>query len=241
MRDIRDFYGAGCGDPRTGVDKGGHARVRFYTPRTMARVTVEDCLARIENRFALTVLASRRARALCESRGTPMVECSNKQAVTALREVAQARVRYVENVAEVMADYISDQRASLRGDDTDSTFLETVPFNAGEVGGEEDTEDGVEELTSDLQSLGTAGADKPEDDDSPSATQAAEGPGDAGTEMREVGGETEPSAGPEDLGVGAAVDDLGGEDEEEGDAAEEEGDAAEEETGGGSDDTSDPA
>ena len=51
----------------------------------MARVTVEDCLDRVPNRFALVVLAAERARQL--SRGaTAGVDCDNKPAVTALRE-----------------------------------------------------------------------------------------------------------------------------------------------------------
>ncbi|TPV96755.1 MAG: DNA-directed RNA polymerase subunit omega [Myxococcales bacterium FL481] len=130
----------------------------------MARVTVEDCLARVQNRFALTVLASRRARALCDGHGTPMIECNNKQAVTALREVADGRVRYIEDVASVMNGFIQEQRASLRGDDNDNTFLETVPFSSD---GEEDDDDGddtVEELTSDLHTLSTK-KEKDDDDD----------------------------------------------------------------------------
>jgi DNA-directed RNA polymerase omega subunit len=44
-----------------------------HTPPPMARVTVEDCLEKIPNRFALTILAARRARALLENRGTPLI------------------------------------------------------------------------------------------------------------------------------------------------------------------------
>ena len=55
----------------------------------MARVTVEDCLDKVPNRFALVILAAERARQL--SRGaTPGVDCDNKPAVTALREIAEA-------------------------------------------------------------------------------------------------------------------------------------------------------
>src|SRR5258706_221487 len=53
----------------------------------MARVTVEDCLDKVPNRFALVVLAAERARQL--SRGASAgVDCANKPAVTALREIA---------------------------------------------------------------------------------------------------------------------------------------------------------
>ena len=47
----------------------------------MARVTVEDCLEKIPNRFALVVLASERARQLSRA-ATPLVECDNKPAIS---------------------------------------------------------------------------------------------------------------------------------------------------------------
>ena len=55
----------------------------------MARVTVEDCLEHVENRFKLVLLASKRARQL--TLGTePLVEWENdKPTVVALREIAQ--------------------------------------------------------------------------------------------------------------------------------------------------------
>jgi DNA-directed RNA polymerase subunit omega len=59
----------------------------------MARVTVEDCLEREENRFALVVLAATRTRQLMKG-GTPLVHSKNKAAVTALREIATGRVHY---------------------------------------------------------------------------------------------------------------------------------------------------
>ena len=74
----------------------------------MARVTVEDCLEKVSNRFALTVLAARRARALSEGRGNPLVECDNKDCVTSLREIGEGGVRYVEDVDHVVRNYISE-------------------------------------------------------------------------------------------------------------------------------------
>ena len=53
----------------------------------MARVTVEDCLEKVDNRFALVILAAERSRQI--SKGSPMlVPCRNKPAVAALREIA---------------------------------------------------------------------------------------------------------------------------------------------------------
>ena len=57
----------------------------------MARITVEDCLHRIPNRFQLTLAATYRARQL--ARGTPLIEAArDKPTVTALREIAAGKV-----------------------------------------------------------------------------------------------------------------------------------------------------
>ena len=53
----------------------------------MARMTVEDCLERIPNRFQLVLCATYRARMLSQGH-TPKVESKNKPGVTALREIA---------------------------------------------------------------------------------------------------------------------------------------------------------
>lgn len=57
----------------------------------MARITVEDCLARIPNRFELVVVAAHRAKDLLK--GAPrLVDSDNKEVVTALREIADGKV-----------------------------------------------------------------------------------------------------------------------------------------------------
>ena len=58
----------------------------------MARVTVDDCLKRINNRFEMTLAATYRARQLA-SGATPLVEPEkDKPTVIALREVALGKV-----------------------------------------------------------------------------------------------------------------------------------------------------
>jgi DNA-directed RNA polymerase subunit omega len=62
----------------------------------MARITIEDCTARIPNRFELVRVAMIRARQLAKG-ATPLVDSGdNKQVVTALREIAAGVVRLVE-------------------------------------------------------------------------------------------------------------------------------------------------
>jgi DNA-directed RNA polymerase subunit omega len=54
----------------------------------MARITVEDCLKRIPNRFQLTLAATYRARQLAQG-GTPLVDAGrDKPTVVALREMS---------------------------------------------------------------------------------------------------------------------------------------------------------
>ncbi len=57
----------------------------------MARVTIEDCLKRVPNRFILVHLAVQRVKQLREG-APPLVECDNKEVVQALREIAAGLV-----------------------------------------------------------------------------------------------------------------------------------------------------
>jgi DNA-directed RNA polymerase subunit omega len=60
----------------------------------MARVTVEDCLENVDNRFELVLLASKRARQIAQGK-TAMVELENdKPTVLALREIAAGLIDF---------------------------------------------------------------------------------------------------------------------------------------------------
>ena len=61
----------------------------------MARITVEDCLKKVESRFELVLLAAGRAKMLL-SGAKPVVDTDNRQIVTALREVAEGKVEFVK-------------------------------------------------------------------------------------------------------------------------------------------------
>ncbi len=59
----------------------------------MARVTVEDCLEHVANRFELVMVASKRARQIAVRGAQPLVEWENdKPTVVALREIAEGLV-----------------------------------------------------------------------------------------------------------------------------------------------------
>ena len=76
----------------------------------MARVTVEDCLEKVNNRFALVILAAERARQLSKG-ARPMLECDNKPAVTALREIAEGKVNFEGDVREAVETYLKETRS----------------------------------------------------------------------------------------------------------------------------------
>jgi DNA-directed RNA polymerase subunit omega len=57
----------------------------------MARITVEDCLKQIPNRFELALAATYRARQLAQGQ-TPKIESRDKPTVVALREIAAGQV-----------------------------------------------------------------------------------------------------------------------------------------------------
>ena len=57
----------------------------------MARITVEDCLKKLPNRFALVLLAAARTKQLYKG-SNPRVQTDNKEVVLALREVAAGKV-----------------------------------------------------------------------------------------------------------------------------------------------------
>jgi DNA-directed RNA polymerase subunit omega len=73
----------------------------------MARITVEDCLDRVENRFQLVLIAAKRARQVALG-GRPFVDPENdKPTVVALREIAEGRVG-----AEILNDVSALEHAA---------------------------------------------------------------------------------------------------------------------------------
>ncbi|MGB0665069.1 MAG: DNA-directed RNA polymerase subunit omega [Pontibacterium sp.] len=69
----------------------------------MARVTVEDCLDKVDNRFELVMVASKRARQLATQGADAHVEWENdKPTVVALREIAEGHIN--ASVLDEIAD-----------------------------------------------------------------------------------------------------------------------------------------
>lgn len=69
----------------------------------MARITIEDCLEKVENRYELVHLTTRRVKQLREG-ADRLISSRNKDVVTALREIAADKVRHAP-----VAEYDSDE------------------------------------------------------------------------------------------------------------------------------------
>lgn len=63
----------------------------------MARITIEDCLKQVNNRFSLIHMASKRVRQLRKGAESSIVT-KNRDVVTALREIAAGHIKKVESI-----------------------------------------------------------------------------------------------------------------------------------------------
>ncbi|TWI77236.1 DNA-directed RNA polymerase subunit omega [Desulfobotulus alkaliphilus] len=70
----------------------------------MARVTVEDCLSKVPNRFQLVHMAAKRVRQLREGSEYLVQRAKNEDVVMALREIAAGRVVTVKDTGSKKGD-----------------------------------------------------------------------------------------------------------------------------------------
>jgi DNA-directed RNA polymerase subunit omega len=83
----------------------------------MARITIEDCLENVDNRFALVMVTADRAKKLLKKDVQPLIEDhrDNREVVTALREIAQGQIQAVKakEVVEVEVNSDAEDAANL--------------------------------------------------------------------------------------------------------------------------------
>jgi DNA-directed RNA polymerase subunit omega len=100
----------------------------------MARITVEDCLKKVESRFELVLLAAGRAKMLLRG-GKSVVEADNREIVTALREIAEGRVYFTDEAAaepEIQEAETEPSKSTEEGSDgKESDKKETKPPEDG--------------------------------------------------------------------------------------------------------------
>ena len=78
----------------------------------MARLTIEDCLTKIDNRYDLVLLASKRARQITLGRDTLVDEDNDKPTVIALREIAEGLIT-PENIDTIGKIDLLDEFATV--------------------------------------------------------------------------------------------------------------------------------
>jgi DNA-directed RNA polymerase subunit omega len=73
----------------------------------MARITVEDCLRKVDSRFELVILGAKRAKMIMRG-AKPLVDTDNRSIVTALREVAAGKVKFKHSEDKGKGSELSD-------------------------------------------------------------------------------------------------------------------------------------
>ena len=95
----------------------------------MARVTVEDCLDHVDNRFDLVMLATRRARSLRTYGNEPLVpEENDKATVIALREIAEGLISH---------EMLDSQEVSQEDEEVEVSFDFSQSFRENRIGDDE--------------------------------------------------------------------------------------------------------
>lgn len=105
----------------------------------MARVTVEDCIDKLPNRFELVLLSAHRARMV--SQGAPLTvdRDNDKNPVVALREIAEESI----DCEDLREDFVHSMQKHVEVDEPEES---EVPLLAGgEIVAPEATQDGTDE------------------------------------------------------------------------------------------------
>jgi len=95
----------------------------------MARVTVEDCLEKVQGRFDLAIMAARRAK-MIQDGSKPLLNTGNKAIVTALREIAAGKVSFEPKKVEKRESNEVTVDASI--EEVEETSEETSEETEGE-------------------------------------------------------------------------------------------------------------
>jgi DNA-directed RNA polymerase subunit omega len=95
----------------------------------MARVTVEDCVDKIENRFELVLLASHRARMLASGASPLVTRDRDKNPVVALREIADERL----TPGDLKEDFIHSLQKFVEVDEPEPEAVPRLPGAAAQA------------------------------------------------------------------------------------------------------------
>jgi DNA-directed RNA polymerase subunit omega len=123
----------------------------------MARVTVEDCIDKVENRFELVLLTSHRARMISSGTQITIDRDNDKNPVVALREIAEQTI----SPGDLKEDLIHSLQKYVEVDEPEP---ETVPLIGGASGNVEadDMETAADRMTEEELLKGLEGLSPPE-------------------------------------------------------------------------------
>ena len=116
----------------------------------MARVTVEDCIVQIPNRFELVLLAAQRARNIGRGEELTLDRDNDKNPVVALREIAETTI----DLAAVEADLVKSLQRAPEPEPAEEEVLDLIAtdeniFGVMDVNDELPAEAGAEDLSPD--------------------------------------------------------------------------------------------
>ncbi|MCU0837525.1 MAG: DNA-directed RNA polymerase subunit omega [Rhodospirillales bacterium] len=123
----------------------------------MARVTVEDCVLRIPNRFELVMLAAQRGRNLGAGATLTVDRDNDKNPVVALREIAEGTV----DLKELELNLVRGLQKVVESDEPEADELDLLAISRAIDVGQDDARDDEEIIEDDLQLEG----DETEEDD----------------------------------------------------------------------------
>jgi DNA-directed RNA polymerase subunit omega len=134
----------------------------------MARVTVEDCIDKVENRFDLVLLASHRARMVSSGSQITVERDNDKNPVVALREIAEATV----SPEDLREDLIHSLQKYVEVDEPEP---EAVPLIGSSMTADADDTDVVmDRMTEEELLKGLEGLTPPEEQPEPEPTEDEE-------------------------------------------------------------------
>jgi DNA-directed RNA polymerase subunit omega len=108
----------------------------------MARVTIEDCIDKLPNRFELVLLAAHRARLVSQGAPLTVERDRDKDPVVSLREIAAETI----NKDDLREEFIHAMQKHVEIDEPEETEMPLIA-QSGDMGSATTTEDTFEQMT----------------------------------------------------------------------------------------------
>ena len=123
----------------------------------MARVTVEDCIEKIENRFELIIAASQRAREISNGVQIEVDKDNDKNTVISLREIGDGAItyddlkeRYLKSIQKVVINNDEDEENDIEEEFSNYLNQEDAEQNLNPTNFLKNTEDSFEDVSDEL-------------------------------------------------------------------------------------------